>query len=1209
MKNSKKKVLSLILVLLLVGGMLIPAFAFGTKADDTPIFYVDAYSGSDNNNGKSMATPLESINAAIALAGDSDFEVCIIDSHTLPENFAPHKGRMTITGFDSTSKLVTKNHGGYTFGGPVTIKNINFENGLYAWLCLNGNEVIFDKKITTTGDHQIIAGGKFDKTVSSMNVSVSSGDWSQLVLGPIAANPAHTVTGDVQAHITGGKVDTLLVGGAGWNNDHRGVTFESNVLVRIDGGAVETVKSGALRYAPTVKGAFMLICNNETQAKVDKTLSTASVKGGKYYVYSGKGGKVEFVYDANGNSKKGVVLVNPKAGNYAVITNGDNTTRIFDDTEITLSQGTTNITYSKLSEITGVVRVKNGEDEHVFFPQDELDISHGGVVSFPDEGFEKSGHIFAGWYSDAQFTKPVKNGDNISAGKLFARWIPFDTKDLSTLGVQIKLSGGNGLRFVTKIDGALRSQIAVLNGKNSPISPDDASFNGTADIGYGTVILPEEYLSESELKKDTAYPVGDVKYVAKTVPAAKTLEKAEDHDLFTLCVTNISEKDLSAVYTVRPYITYFDASGTKHTVYGNEYRDSLYSAADRLYRSGATNEEEAQKQAVLKSIHENILIKVDTMTNPLANTYRALHNDKKLTIGYLGGSITNGYSASKNGGNINDSFVNRTTIWFENQFPEAKIEAVNAGISDTATNFGVYRLKDHLMNENGHDMPDLVFVEFTVNDWTYDNGISQDGADLSRQIESLVRNIYAANPYTDIVFVFTARSENAVSRKEYVKIAESYGIPYVDMGIPMQKLMSERGHANEAEGNYYYTTDNLHPSGIGYGIYFEQIKALLEENLVNSAVYYPEKRDYAKNMPAQLNRSLWLEPKIIPASEFTLSGTTSKWSGLNSSMFGTSKTAQSSFAVTSDSFFARGEDAAAEFTFEGTSFGLIFGMNSSGFDIDYQIDGHGWKKAQVDEELLSFQKYAHNQIFIFEQELAYGTHKVELKFNPTSDGKVNVQIGGAAVSGVPNGFDKMVALSIDDGPRQVDSNKIMDVLKKHGAHATFFCVGSSINDSTTPTLQRMIAEGHEIGNHGNGWNAMKDMSKTELMKDFNTVQDKVYKAAGVYPKVFRAPGLSVSATMYETLPLPLFGGSLGISDWKPADEVGLDERIKAMRNQMFDGRVILIHDLEVNSQALDTVIPEYHKKGFAIVTISDLIKLRGYSAPANVNFQYTSFPK
>ena len=123
------------------------------------------------------------------------------------------------------------------------------------------------------------------------------------------------------------------------------------------------------------------------------------------------------------------------------------------------------------------------------------------------------------------------------------------------------------------------------------------------------------------------------------------------------------------------------------------------------------------------------------------------------------------------------------------------------------------------------------------------------------------------------------------------------------------------------------------------------------------------------------------------------------------------------------------------------------------------------------------------------------------------------------------------------------------------------------------------------------------------------MQNKVYKAAGVYPKVFRAPGLSVSATMYETLPLPLFGGSLGISDWKPADEVGLDARIKAMRNQMFDGRVILIHDLEVNAQALDTVIPEYHKKGFAIVTISDLIKLRGYSAPANVNFQYTSFPK
>ena len=44
------------------------------------------------------------------------------------------------------------------------------------------------------------------------------------------------------------------------------------------------------------------------------------------------------------------------------------------------------------------------------------------------------------------------------------------------------------------------------------------------------------------------------------------------------------------------------------------------------------------------------------------------------------------------------------------------------------------------MNTNGHDMPDLVFIEFTTNDWN-------QGDELKTEIESLVRNIYKLNPY------------------------------------------------------------------------------------------------------------------------------------------------------------------------------------------------------------------------------------------------------------------------------------------------------------------------------------------------------------------------------------------------------------------------------------------------------------------------------
>lgn len=204
-------------------------------------------------------------------------------------------------------------------------------------------------------------------------------------------------------------------------------------------------------------------------------------------------------------------------------------------------------------------------------------------------------------------------------------------------------------------------------------------------------------------------------------------------------------------------------------------------------------------------------------------------------------------------------------------------------------------------------------------------------------------------------------------------------------------------------------------------------------------------------------------------------------------------------------------------------------------------------------------------------------------------------------------MDKLIALTIDDGPRVASSNAILNVLEKYGAHATFFSVGDNIKSSTYPVMERMLALDCEIGNHGNGWKGMSGMTAEQLTEDYNTVQNKVYAAVGVYPKVFRAPGLAVSQTMYDTIPLPFMGGRLGISDWD--ESVGLEERITALRNNMVDGRVVLIHDLELNAEALDTVLPEMIAEGFTVVTVSELYTLRGYRPTAAAGIQYSQFDK
>ncbi len=68
--------------------------------------------------------------------------------------------------------------------------------------------------------------------------------------------------------------------------------------------------------------------------------------------------------------------------------------------------------------------------------------------------------------------------------------------------------------------------------------------------------------------------------------------------------------------------------------------------------------------------------------------------------------------------------------------------------------------------------------------------------------------------------------------------------------------------------------------------------------------------------------------------------------------------------------------------------------------------------------------------------------------------------------------DKIIYLTFDDGPHPVATPFVLDELKKCNAKATFFCIGKNVVDNPE-IYQRILAEGHSVGNHTynhvNGW--------------------------------------------------------------------------------------------------------------------------------------------
>ena len=162
----------------------------------------------------------------------------------------------------------------------------------------------------------------------------------------------------------------------------------------------------------------------------------------------------------------------------------------------------------------------------------------------------------------------------------------------------------------------------------------------------------------------------------------------------------------------------------------------------------------------------------------LENTLYKLKNENKLTLGFFGGSITDGAGASDT---EKTSWRGAVTDWFRERYPDHEINALQGAIGGTGSEMGMFRLDRDLLSGK----PDLVFIEFSVND------AGTDYNEILTNAETILRKIYRADPHTDIVFIHTmtrGTAENLASGGEYVSrgaystVIHRYGIPQIDVG-------------------------------------------------------------------------------------------------------------------------------------------------------------------------------------------------------------------------------------------------------------------------------------------------------------------------------------------------------------------------------------------------------------------------------------------
>lgn len=184
----------------------------------------------------------------------------------------------------------------------------------------------------------------------------------------------------------------------------------------------------------------------------------------------------------------------------------------------------------------------------------------------------------------------------------------------------------------------------------------------------------------------------------------------------------------------------------------------------------------------------------------------------------------------------------------------------------------------------------------------------------------------------------------------------------------------------------------------------------------------------------------------------------------------------------------------------------------------------------------------------------------------------------------------MVALTFDDGPRKGSTELIVDALKKVDGRATFFVVGTMVEQY--PELVKSAVEaGCQIGNHTYSHANLKKLSDYGVKTQVNKCSNLVYDAAGVYPMIGRPPYGSINQTVRNSVSIPWFNWNVDTLDWKNRNA---DYVYNYVINNVKDGQVILMHDLHpTTAQAMVKAIPKLHEMGYQLVTIDEMAKVKG----------------
>ena len=185
---------------------------------------------------------------------------------------------------------------------------------------------------------------------------------------------------------------------------------------------------------------------------------------------------------------------------------------------------------------------------------------------------------------------------------------------------------------------------------------------------------------------------------------------------------------------------------------------------------------------------------------------------------------------------------------------------------------------------------------------------------------------------------------------------------------------------------------------------------------------------------------------------------------------------------------------------------------------------------------------------------------------------------------MPKTAEKTLYLTFDDGPHPLITPKVLEILRKYNAKATFFCIGNNVQ-KYPETFELVKKEGHSVGchtfNHEDGWKTNADDYVKSVLEANKLINSNLFRPPHGHIKHSELKKLQTSNSKLQT-DLMIVAWTVIAYDWDHA--LSHEDVYQNVIRNADDGAIVAFHDsLKAYNNmisALPRILDYYTQKGF-----------------------------